>query len=1054
MAVDGYADDFELYDDDFEKDDDEDQRYGHSHGRGSRSAVAPATANAAVGGAGAGSGRSASRLDVYYERLRTGVVRTGVTQAPAGRFDASCQSEPSTVVSVSAQVPDDLAQTSSASSQAAAATLSSLDARAVRFLQQAGAAIERLCEARVAARDAVPSLGSVRRPLTRSPRVRQLHTGGDADFLLAGRAVLCGGASSGRVGGEIAVALGPQAEAAAGKAPAGITIDSRIRAACLIIVMAAGEGAAGPAAAAGAAGAGEVLRFVLLCWSQPTCLAFAPDGSTLFAGTIDGSVHAWDLTEPAWMHSSVFGAKLAAAADLAPIAGDGHPSGPASGNAGAASSGGSTPLTLRCGLRPPSYSTHAAAGADEYASYGDAGSRASSAAGRRPGAAAGGANGQGTAAGPIGPAAVRSLVLLQRPAPTLMSTGRRAAADAALLQAGSHAASAGIDAVVAKAARAGAAAAAGSPGSAGSGQANTEPDADAAAADAADGDDAGVLGGAGGGSGPSAAGRRGLSAPGAGLASLLGSVAARNANSSAAAAAASASVAGAGTGGAAGASAPPLQLLVVDDTGRCESWVLLRVAPPMAAADAVGSSSGSASARAAADDDDDLGLHGPSPESGTATAAAASGGKSTSAGAGAGAGTLRALIDHSDYGRAVTSGVKLVRVSATPPPPAEHSRRLGSGNASAHDAAAGAGSNGGSSIGSSRGEGGAGRMLVFAADACPADPSRVLLAASDGTLRHVSRTATAAAGAAASGAGGSADSALVPAALLPPASAASFGRLADGSSTPAAASVSSSSAVDALDCFAFGLGLEFAFGEAPAAPDAAASGLGGPGRSGGPPGAAGSRAGAGAPLAFLPSAPSATSVAFHPLPRLSHFALAGYESGAVALFTTGHAMPLRVWNAPWAASASASAAPGVSAAAGAGAGAGASPVVRVAWLPSRPCAFIAVDEGGAVALWDVAASAAAPVHVQQLSASWGGAAAAARAGGSGAGSAGAAGAAGASPRVVGAELIGGTHLAPRSLAVAVTFDSGATALLPLDRSFLITRRGEAAAAGELLRRLR
>lgn len=51
-------------------------------------------------------------------------------------------------------------------------------------------------------------------------------------------------------------------------------------------------------------------------------------------------------------------------------------------------------------------------------------------------------------------------------------------------------------------------------------------------------------------------------------------------------------------------------------------------------------------------------------------------------------------------------------------------------------------------------------------------------------------------------------------------------------------------------------------------------------------------------------------------------------------------------------------------------------------------------------------------------------------------------------------MIGGTHLAPRSLAVAVTFDSGATTLLPLDRSFLITRRGEAAAAGELLRRLR
>lgn len=205
------------------------------------------------------------------------------------------------------------------------------------------------------------------------------------------------------------------------------------------------------------------------------------------------------------------------------------------------------------------------------------------------------------------------------------------------------------------------------------------------------------------------------------------------------------------------------------------------------------------------------------------------------------------------------------------------------------------------------------------------------------------------------------------------------------------------------------------------------------------------------PSSLLPP-PAATAVSFHPL--LSQYALAGYENGSVALFSTAHAAPLKVWAAPWASSA-----------ADANKAAGASRqqqrhqqhqqqacVIRLLWIPSRPCCFIAVDEQACVAVFDLLVNTTAPLIVQTMSPGWGAAAAggAIHGGDDGGGRKGPGGGGGAVV-VAAAELIGGTPLAPRSLSLCVTFaGGGVSALLPFERSFLVTRQGEAQRAREII----
>jgi hypothetical protein len=257
--------------------------------------------------------------------------------------------------------------------------------------------------------------------------------------------------------------------------------------------------------------------------------------------------------------------------------------------------------------------------------------------------------------------------------------------------------------------------------------------------------------------------------------------------------------------------------------------------------------------------------------------------------------------------------------------------------------------------------------MVFAADVCPTDSSRLLLACSDGIVRHVSRS------------GGDPS----PAQLLPP-------------------------------------GLGGADVGAPLPEEGEAGVLSGGAGSGG-------------------TAPSATAVAYHPLHAA--YALVGYDNGSVALFHTAHPQPAHVWTSPWS---------------GYGARAATSggtppqqqrpaPVARLLWLPSRPCAFVAVDESAFASVWDLSVSASAPVHSTALSASWSAAAAAGGASRSGAGGPGA--------RVVSAELVGGTLLAPRALSLVCTFESGASVLLPFERQFLVPRAAEARAAADVLRRV-
>jgi hypothetical protein len=95
-------------------------------------------------------------------------------------------------------------------------------------------------------------------------------------------------------------------------------------------------------------------------------------------------------------------------------------------------------------------------------------------------------------------------------------------------------------------------------------------------------------------------------------------------------------------------------------------------------------------------------------------------------------------------------------------------------------------------------------------------------------------------------------------------------------------------------------------------------------------------------------ASSVSCVAYHPLvPTLF---LAGFDDGRVALFVTSHALPLLAWPAPWARVANSAKSPSQSRQRSV------VPVVRVAWVPGRPAAFVAVDADGWLGAWDILSS--------------------------------------------------------------------------------------------------
>jgi len=271
------------------------------------------------------------------------------------------------------------------------------------------------------------------------------------------------------------------------------------------------------------------------------------------------------------------------------------------------------------------------------------------------------------------------------------------------------------------------------------------------------------------------------------------------------------------------------------------------------------------------------------------------------------------LIDEGDLGRGVTSSTKLVKTAA---------------GFDALAVVAGGGS------GMLRGE-------VFDMDLHPTDPTRILLACSDGRIGYASRLGET----------------LVPDSFMPP------NDVEAGGMTAAAAALI-------------------------------------------PP--------------SLSNAP-ATAVAFNPF--LPTWFVAGFGDGRVALYATTHALPAKAWTAG-----SGAAEPSTASASAAGRPA----VVAVRWLPTRPAAFVAVDERGGVTVWDLLASPATPVGRVELSGSWARAAASADAG--------------AANAVVGVDMGGGGDLCPRTVALVATFTSGTTAIATFHPAFVTPRVGETAAA--------
>lgn len=185
-------------------------------------------------------------------------------------------------------------------------------------------------------------------------------------------------------------------------------------------------------------------------------------------------------------------------------------------------------------------------------------------------------------------------------------------------------------------------------------------------------------------------------------------------------------------------------------------------------------------------------------------------------------------------------------------------------------------------------------------------------------------------------------------------------------------------------------------------------------------------AAAAAEEAAPPAAPSSlsaavTSVAFHPsAPALF---LAGFEDGSVALFTTGHALPLAAWGAPWQQRGRAPDKTAISNPTDARQRA-VTPVVRVAWVPGRQSAFVAVDADGWLGAWDLLTSTAAALSCTRVVAAGG---------------------------VVGADVCGATTLAKTAVTVLVATETGVVEAA-LGADLTAFRPGEARALRLLISR--
>jgi hypothetical protein len=319
----------------------------------------------------------------------------------------------------------------------------------------------------------------------------------------------------------------------------------------------------------------------------------------------------------------------------------------------------------------------------------------------------------------------------------------------------------------------------------------------------------------------------------------------------------------------------------------------------------------------------------------------ASAGATGGGGGGSGSGvsaSVAALIDDVDYGRGVTSAVKLVCVG-------RGQARGPSGGTPAHVGGSGASltPRGGRELGVRRSR----AASCFAVS--PADPARFLVGASDGRLHAFSRLGER----------------VLPSTYLPHNDFEDAAVMGDDS---------------------------------------------GHGESG-------------AAAAHLPLA-SATCVAYSAADGGAHF-VAGHSDGSVALYSASSALPLCAWPWPWREAAAAAAAGGDPA--------GGSPVAvaHVAWLPTRPASFVAVTRAGVVALWDLASSAAGPLHVSAL-----------RAPASGAG------AAAAAPPLVSVSLTdaGPAAVAPARVSLLAAFADGSLVVYELDPALALPRTADRDAA--------
>jgi hypothetical protein len=277
---------------------------------------------------------------MLYERLRTGGVKYAYAQEPEQRVGMGIQTDAPATSDKAALAPDDLGtpnqaaaaflqelrQSKASEAAVAQALLAAMDQRGVDFLQSAALTVEKLAEERLSVQDTRPAYGAkpdaVAPPQPRSVAPPTLP-------LLIGREALCMAASPVRAG-DYAVAFGPitgsgasaltenaatsaaildAAGNSAASDPSVPVIEPRYKAASVIAVFEGvplqGSGAYNHAVPI-ALGA-QLPTHVLLCYGTPTSMCYAPDGTCVFAGLAEGALCVWDLAEAAWLHPHQYG---------------------------------------------------------------------------------------------------------------------------------------------------------------------------------------------------------------------------------------------------------------------------------------------------------------------------------------------------------------------------------------------------------------------------------------------------------------------------------------------------------------------------------------------------------------------------------------------------------------------------------------------------------------------------------------------------------------------------------------------------------------------------